>query len=548
MNRSTRFTTATVAGALLVAALATSAQARPGARAGAPRRPRFAPAVHLPGSSGRTESRETFDALGRGAVITNMTTGPDTVWRSTDQGRSWKRTQGVPADQTSPTSDVDIVSLTKGKDAGRLVATELDSGGINFRTSYSDNGGRTWTASKGDGLFTGTGYADTDRPWLATGGPVDRATGYQPVYLLFHNLFSGLANHNMYVMTSTDGGATWGPPVPITHPGEQAYADLQCGDSGGPSNLFVDPRTGRIYAVWGTRSTSPPLQATGGCGASASGQPEVNVVAATRVWVATAPALPGSPLSWTTSLAVNEQRSGRIVGMQLSPGAIDSAGNVYIAYAESPGTYPDYDGAAIKLVRNSSPLLESRWSAPILVSPGAPNASKGATSRIPGNVLPHIVAGGPGKIAIAWFHGYARPGKSPAWHVREAESFDATAAHPHFVRQDISVTYLPASRGSKRLVLADMVAATGTASQLMGACGTGPTASIQNGTSCNRATDVWGVALDPVTCRVSFTWPAASTGSGFNDVFYASNPRFYGTYVSTQVSGPRLCKPPFSGG
>lgn len=511
--------------------------------------PIFAPAIHLPGTSGRTEPRITFLG-GVGVVMTNLSVASgatDAVFRSTDLGRTWHRTPAEPAGQTSASSDVDIVTLTRGRHAGRLVATELDFAGINFRTSYSDNGGRTWMAASGPGLFTGTGYADTDRPWLATGGPVDPATGYQPVYLLFHNLVSGTANHNMYVAESTDGGGSWGLPVPITYPGEQAYSDLQCADSGGPSNLFVDPRTGRVYAVWGTRSASAPLQATGGCGASVTGQFEVNVVAATRVWVASATSV-SLPTGWTTSLAVDSGASGRIVGMQLSPGAIDAGRHVYIAYTKSPGSYPNYDGATLEVVRNDSPTLQQPWSAPIAVMAGAVNATAAATAATPGNVLPHIVAGASGDIALAWFHGFARPGKSPGWHVEEAESFDATSARPSFTLQDISETLLPSSAQSSRLALADMVVATHTASQLMGACGTGPTAGVQNGTVCNRATDVWGAALDPLTCLVSFTWPAASTGSGFNDVSYASNPNFFGSYVSVQTGGRRLCTPASAAG
>ena len=29
--------------------------------------------------------------------------------------------------------------------------------------------------------------------------------------------------------------------MPVTLPGEQAWSDLQCADSGGPSNIFVAP-------------------------------------------------------------------------------------------------------------------------------------------------------------------------------------------------------------------------------------------------------------------------------------------------------------------
>src|SRR5207244_603011 len=81
--------------------------------------------------------------------------------------------------------------------AGRRRAVGLDFGGMNFRTSYSDDGGANWTVSTttGSPVVTSapstTELAEQDRPWLAT-GPNDRA------YLLFHNLASGTANHNMY--------------------------------------------------------------------------------------------------------------------------------------------------------------------------------------------------------------------------------------------------------------------------------------------------------------------------------------------------------------
>lgn len=528
---SVSMATAAGIGVALVTAVVTTATARPASAAGGP--PGFASAVHLPGTAGRTEPRLTFDAAGNGAVITSQDAGNNSsfgnaiVFSSGDHGGTWTQTPGEPSTQTLASTDVDMVALTAGTHAGRLIASELDYAGSSIRTSYSDDGGRTWTAASGTGLVTGTGYADTDREWLATGGPVDPATGEQDVYLLFHNGDSGIANQNMFVAKSADGGVTWGPPVPITLPGSQAYADLQCGDSNGPSDVFVDPATGRIYATWDTGSAQPPLQSTGGCGAvTGSGGP------ATRVWVAVSAT--GDAGTWHTSLAVDDNPTGQIVGMQFSPGAIDSAGNVYIAYAESPGQYPNYDGAAIRLVYNTSPILDGPWSAPITVEAGAADASASATAATPGNVLPHIVAGGPGEVALAYFHGFARAGTTPGWNVREAETLNALASNPSFTKTDISTTPLPASPGSTQLTSQDMTVATGTASQLMGLCG---------GATCNRSADVWGAAIDPTTCYVSFTWPAASSGSGLNDSFYASDPSFYGSYVSTQTSGAPLCTP-----
>src|SRR4051794_6268101 len=159
--------------------------------------------------------------------------------------------------------------------------------------------------------------------------------------MLFHTLLSGLLQHNMFVATSTDGGAPFGPPVPVATPPQQDYRDLQCADSGGPSNIMVDQHTGRVYVVFGTRSSDSPLS---GCTAQPT---EINVVAANRVWVVSAAAADTrTPGAWTPHLAVNDTGVGgkksHIVGMQLAPGALDSKGNVYVAYPESIGDFPEY--------------------------------------------------------------------------------------------------------------------------------------------------------------------------------------------------------------
>ena len=87
-----------------------------------------------------------------------------------------------PAGQTDATIDVDIVSTP----SNRIIASELDFGGVNFRVSYTDDGGKTWTQS------TGAELGDTDRQWLAV-GPSSGESKQYPVYLMFHNLVSGTA-------------------------------------------------------------------------------------------------------------------------------------------------------------------------------------------------------------------------------------------------------------------------------------------------------------------------------------------------------------------
>jgi hypothetical protein len=508
-------------GIILAAAVALTVAGRIDARATGALA--FGTAVALPTSDGGTEPRYTVTPDGKHYVASNHS-GTATVWESDDGLTNWHVT-GTLANQNMPTIDVDLVSMPAGSThPGRLVAVELDFQGVNFRISYSDDGGGSWTpsgiASGVPNTLQGGELLDQDRPWLAT-GPGDRA------YLLFHNLASGVVAHNMYVSTSTDDGANFGVPIPLTTPGTQAYTDLQCADSGGPSNLLVNPRDGRVYAVWGTRSAP----AGGGCLASVTGAFEVNVVAATRVWIATAPASGTTdPTQWTQSLAVDDSTSGQIVGMQLGPGALDSADNLFVIYPESVNVYPNYDGAAIKFVHASQTDIVANpfgalgpahqvWSTAVTVAPigGA------------GHLLPHIVAGGPGQIDFAYFEGDEISGATPAtranWSLVAGQSLNALDANP--VINQLRVNYpgappapLPAYSGY-------------TASLMMGACGTGPTAGVQNGTICNRSTDVWGVALDNQG-RFQITWPTADANS-----FGGCTPGSC-TYVTTQTDGPTI--------
>lgn len=470
------------AGALV---LASGVAGAGGAAAARPHAPKFT-TVKLKGSGGQSEPRLTTGRHGRVYVDTNAASdGSEVIYRSGTKRVHWRPTHTQPPDQTEPTTDVDIVSTP----SGRLIASELDFAGINFRTAYSRNGGRTWTAS------TGTTLADTDRQWLAV-GPKDPATHHYRVYLLFHNLLSGTTQHNMFVATSTDGGKSFGTPVPVSVPGQQDYADLQCADSGGPSNIFTSPKTGRVFVVFGTRSSDSPLS---GCTAQ---PPEINVVAANRVWVVSAPVgkteMTGG---WTPHLAVNDTDApAHIVGMQLAPGALDRAGNVYISYPESIHDYPDYNGASIKVVHANVRNLD-KWSAPTVV----------AKPGLPGNILPLIAAGRRGHVDVSWYHGRSVAGHKPNWYSFMAQSLNALSPHPTWRRVRLSGVITERHQ---------------TASQLMGACNQGSESTL-NGFECSRSTDVNGIALDRCG-RLLLTWPAQA---GLDTD---------GTYVSRQVGGPRL--------
>jgi hypothetical protein len=435
----------------------------------------------------------------------------------------FKATKGLPAGQTSATPDVDIVAMP----TGRLLASELDDAGINFPTSWSDNRGKTWTASTGS-----TQIADQDRQWFAH-GPALPGSKQPRVYLLYHNLASGQAQHNMFVATSTDGGESFGVPVPITLPGSDAYTDLQCADSGGPSAIWVNQHDGTIYAEFTTRASPTPGGDIGGCGTIATGQPfEFNIVAATRVWLAQST---DGGQTWTNSLAVDDADSGQIVSMQVASGGLDRAGNVYVAYPEGPlgRVYPNYAGGGVKF-KWARPAKSGnlKWSGAKTLVP----ASKAA----PGNVLVHMQAGDPGRLMTQYWRGQARGNKKPVWHMYASMTTNGLAKKPKVIEKRID--RVPTD--------------TGTASDLMGACTEGnPASGIVNGLACGRSPDVWGLTATH-GCRAVSVWPAVDTYDNPDDT--SDNPKRVkgndpGTWVSKQTGGPSLCgksrgAPLFKGG
>src|SRR4051794_30212332 len=465
---------ALLAGMLLVPALA---------RAAAP----VFQTVKLPVASvgDGTEPRVTVAPDGTIYTVTTNGSqgGPAAVFASKDGGATWTKTQADPPGQTRPTIDVDIISMPNG----RILASELDAAGLNFPSGVSDDGGKTWTQS------VGTTLADQDRQWFAV-GPNDPGTGKPTVYLLYHNLASGFGNHNMYVAKSTDGGATFNPPVPITAPGSDAFNDLQCGDSGGPSDIFVDHRTGEVYAVFTTRAAQfAPQFDAGGCAAPATGQPiEINVVAGTRVWVARS--TDGSPGSWSDSLAVDKSPAGNIVSMQLAYGALDTQGNIYVAYPESPNPFPDYAGSGIHYVvapPDNDPAHPLKWSAARTVKPED-------TSERTSQQLVHMAVGLPGEISLAYYVGEKRPDGKSNWFATQAQTQDGLDPSPAFTEQRLSDV-----RAYSKY----------TPSEMMAACSEdNPAQGVENGFVCNRSTDVWGITLDN-QCRTVVAWP---TGTGGN--------------------------------
>src|SRR3954452_1107044 len=97
--------------------------------------------VKLPGANGSTEPRMAVGRDDARWVVTNGA-GGEIVYVSRDQGATWTKTEGMPP-QKDASIDVDVVTMP----TGRILSSELDYGGLNFPTGYSDDQGKTWTES-----------------------------------------------------------------------------------------------------------------------------------------------------------------------------------------------------------------------------------------------------------------------------------------------------------------------------------------------------------------------------------------------------------------
>lgn len=427
------------------------------------------------GSGGFTEPRVAVAPDGDYYATTSRTSTTDqVVFRSADRGASWQQTAGNPTQQ-SATPDVEVVTTR----TGRLVTTELEGvdNTLAILTSYSDDDGKTWKA----GSTIGT-PVDTDRPWL-TVGPDDAVTKQPRVYLTWHNLSSGLAVHEILVATSVDGGASFGVPVPVTLPGDQAFADLQCGD-GYPSSVSADPVTGQIHVAFGTRTS-----VAGGCGASPV---QFNIITPTRVWVASSPT--GAAGTWTQGLAVDRSATpGTSLPAIFSPLSVDDAGNAYVVFTES--SRPDLV-ADVRYV----------WS-----PPGARSWSKPVTLASPegGAVMPQVQAGAAGRVAFTWYESTKTATDAP-WTLGVAVTPDARAGEPEVAVSRVSTTTL----------------LKGKAANLVGQCTSGnPASGVLNGLTCGRAPDNHGTAVD-ADGRLVLTYPSTQAPAG--------------TYVATQRGGTLL--------
>lgn len=261
---------------------------------------------------------------------------------------------------------------------GRVLVATLSL--VSAPVSYSTDRGQSFTK-----IELANGQPNVDRMWLTT---VGRST----VYYAYHdNEIS-----QIWLVKSTDGGATWSEPVP-TIPADMLpqTAALQVTAGNVQGDMVADP-DGRVVIPF----LSPTDLAHN---AVPMGKPN-------GLYVIVTDKDGGNPAAHTVF-------EGETDLMGLFPAvASDSKGNLYAAWTDKHGVF-------LSISRDHGVT----WSKPQKISTGAGNRS---------TVFPFVIAGSKGRVALAWLGSSAATNneKTAKWIVYFAQSLDALSSTPHWTQ------------------------------------------------------------------------------------------------------------------
>jgi uncharacterized repeat protein (TIGR01451 family) len=204
--------------------------------------PGFHAAVTVPGSPGGTESFVGIGFTAPQAGIRVQAWQIGAKYNISPDGVNWNFTTAkIPG--SSGGGDVSSVVDAFG---AYYIAEFCDDGtGLNPCVHKSTNGGTTWTTTSDANVVQNP----VDRPWIDVYpklGPTATitSTSQTRVYVEYHTFSDG----QVWLNTSTNGGATFGPPTPAAVGTNSAIPDSNCNTVAG--GVYVDQRNGTAYALW----------------------------------------------------------------------------------------------------------------------------------------------------------------------------------------------------------------------------------------------------------------------------------------------------------
>jgi len=317
------------------------------------------------------EPRVKTDALGNiyAAAIQGIPAGTD-AWKSMDGGKTFTYLGQPDGAQIIAASGGRGVGLGGGDEDlalapnGTVYVNSLWLGSL-YQSTSSD-GGHVWKVNP-----VSSDVPEDDRQWIASHGNNELYMTYKQTGALLNG------TQTIIALKSFDGGLTWPQVATVTTPS----MGVQPGDQG---NIEVDP-SGNVYTVFfSTDGKSLYISRSSDGG---------------KTWIL--------KLVYTaTSSLVNVFPSL----------AIDSAGNLYIAYSDSHNVFLTH-----------STDQAATWSAPVRVSNGS--ASKSA-------IGPWVTAGDAGKVNITWWGTTATSNNdgTAQWKVFFSQSLNALQSIPTFAQ------------------------------------------------------------------------------------------------------------------
>lgn len=336
--------------------------------------PRFGSPVIVDDQLGGTEPSLLVDRQGRIFVAAPTGLAPSgdlpthkfsgQFWRSQDGGASFQHLEGLGVGGLYGPSIGGGDSDIAADAEGNLYAIDLWLGNVGLLTSQDH--GESWLRGS-PATFATPG---TDRQWI----DVNQDTG--EVFITVNSLSTGL-----WVAKSTDAGLTF-PQQTLAVP-HASRGGCICP----PGALAVDEATGNVYLPFYIHPQGV------GVAVSKDGGASFDVVE-----------VPG-----TESAHLPDDQEGELGGA-FTVVQHDTAGNVYLVWEAATK-----NGRRVML--QTSADQGATWSAPAFVS------SLAAGEQI----FPWIVAGEPGRVAVAW---YELTGEGPRWDARLAFSDTALDAVP----------------------------------------------------------------------------------------------------------------------
>ena len=336
-------------------------------------------------------------------------------FRSTDGGSSWVK--GGIADSGSGDTSVNVDS------SGAVYQANLngneDELPLQADVWKSTDFGQTWPqrgVGPDENDSTGNPFL-VDRQWTDAWIPPGKTTNDAQVYLEYHDF----GPSQVWVAKSSDGGKTFGLPVPVSAASPDAEAATFCNSiPGGVKVVPSGPHAGRIYAAWlaGDAATNVGT----GCN-------DTQLETFHTIWIAWSD---DGGQTWTPKL-IFDGGFGHDASALFADMALDTQGNPYVAFGQNLNDEWD-------MFVEASGDGGKTWNGK---SDGSGQPYK-VNSDTGTHFFPAITAGDPGHVDVAWIGTstkiqtlpYGKPapggGAGAVWYVYAAQSADVLSGKPHW--------------------------------------------------------------------------------------------------------------------